>query len=276
MALNTVETGSFRTRGNTRHPPDVIHIVSWNVARGARLGEIIAFLRSINADLICLQETDRNARRTGARNIAAEIASALQMNYAFGIEFQELAEGSSESPAYHGQATLSPFPLTDCRIVRFRRQSRFWDPYVWVPKLPGFQRRLGGRMALLSRLRICEKTVVVYNVHLESRSDDVRRAQLSQLLEDTCHHRCDTPTVLAGDFNIDLSQPSVSSLITEMHFENPLRYTGLQTTPGNHFGRKGPLDWILTKGPLRPAVARVHTSALGSDHFPVSLMLEET
>jgi hypothetical protein len=115
------------------------------------------------------------------------------MNYAFGIEFEELAEGSRGSPAYHGQTTLSPFPLTDCRI-RFRNQSRFWHPYWWVPRLPKLQRRVGGRMALLTHFRIGAIALAAYNLHLESRSDNVRRAQLTELLEDG--HRYDNDTQL--------------------------------------------------------------------------------
>jgi len=34
------------------------------------------------------------------------------MNYVFGREFQELTQGSRAAPAYHGQATLSRWPLS--------------------------------------------------------------------------------------------------------------------------------------------------------------------
>ena len=273
MAFDTVETGSFCPADTMRPAPKAIQVVSWNLARGSRLGEIVAFLRSINADLICLQETDRGARRTHKLNIAAEIAGALRMNYVFGIEFQELAEGSSQAPAYHGQATLSPFPLIDGRILRFRNQSRFWQPCLGIPRLSFLQRRLGGRMALVTRIRICEKDLLVYNVHLESRSDDVRRAQLSQLLEETEQHGGDTLAIVAGDFNLDISQPSASSLITRANFHNPLSYNGMRPTPGKHFGRRGPLDWIVTRA-LPASSARVHTSVVASDHFPVSVVLK--
>ena len=102
MSLDLVEFGSFVTDDPVRKPTDQLRVVSWNIARGARLNEITDFLRATNADLICLQETDRNARRTGRRNIAAEIASALRMNYAFGVEFEELSEGDRYLRADHG------------------------------------------------------------------------------------------------------------------------------------------------------------------------------
>lgn len=272
MLLDSIETGSFSNGHVAPQQKDHIYIISWNVARGSHLAEIIEFLRSSKADLICLQETDCNARRTGRRNIAAEIASALQMNYAFGMEFEELAEGSSGSPAYHGQTTLSPFPLTDCRILRFRNQSRFWHPYWWVPKLPKLQRRVGGRMALLTNICIGDKMIAVYNLHLESRSNSMRRAQLSELLQDTSQCDRNTPIVLAGDFNFNLNGAAASA-VADMRFHNPFEHEHQRTTPFNHIGRKGAIDWILIKGQLCPVAARVHSSVSASDHYPMSLTL---
>ena len=93
--------------------------VSWNIARGAKLDAVIEFLLGADADIIFLQESDRNAGRTSYRNVARAIAQNLKLNYVFGSEFEELAQGSRASPAYHGQATLSRWPLSDSSILRF-------------------------------------------------------------------------------------------------------------------------------------------------------------
>ncbi|MGO9432991.1 MAG: endonuclease/exonuclease/phosphatase family protein [Terracidiphilus sp.] len=108
--------------------PNAIRIVTWNINRGQRLNEVIEFLAEAAADLILLQEVDLNARRTHCRNVAHYIAQALTMNYAFGCEFEELSQRCNRMPAYHGQATLSRFPLLNSRILRFHRQSGFWLP----------------------------------------------------------------------------------------------------------------------------------------------------
>jgi hypothetical protein len=60
------------------------------------------------------------------------------MNYAFGREFEELSQGSSGSPAYHGQATLSRWPLSNARLIRFREQSHFWRPRWYLPRSQPF------------------------------------------------------------------------------------------------------------------------------------------
>jgi endonuclease/exonuclease/phosphatase family metal-dependent hydrolase len=243
------------------------------VARGSRLAEIIDFLRSTNAELICLQETDRNARRTGSRNIAAEIAQALRMNYVFGVEFEELSQGTREAPAYHGQATFSSYPLIDSRILRFRKQSMFWHPRWWIPKHPKLQRRIGGRMALFTRVVLGERGLAVYNLHLESRSDPTRREQLAEILEEARRYDTDSAVIAAGDFNLDVNGSAMSSVIDDMRIHNPFKSLHERTTPSKHFGREAAIDGILIKGTLNTVSAHVHTDVSASDHFPLSLTL---
>lgn len=273
MSLELIETGSF-VRQVAGKRADLIRVLSWNIARGCRLNDITEFLAETHADLILLQESDSNARRTGFRNVAAEIASSLRMNYAFGIEFEELSQGSRQSPAYHGQATLSVLPLSDCRILRFGSQSRFWHPYRWVPSLAVLQRRLGGRMALVTNVEVGERTLVIYNLHLESRSAELCRAQLTELLHDTCRYDCHTPVLVGGDFNLDVTESSVASAIQEMCFFNPFKHEHPQTARSQFLGRALAIDSILVRGPVHATSACVHSSVPASDHFPLSVTLQ--
>src|SRR6185503_14929035 len=50
--------------------------------------EQAALLRE--ADIIVLNEVDWGMKRTGYRNVIADLASALKMNYAYGTEFIEV------------------------------------------------------------------------------------------------------------------------------------------------------------------------------------------
>ena len=113
----------------------------------------------------------------------------MRLNYVFGREFVELSQGSKTSPAYQGQATLSRWKMSDWRIIRFQRQSDFWKPRWFKPNLRSFQERLGGRIALVSEIDIHGLPIVIYNLHLESRSDDdLRLAQLNEVLHHTIRH----------------------------------------------------------------------------------------
>jgi len=274
MSIEEVETGTFANGRVVSKAPDVIHVVSWNIARGCQLDDVTEFLLNTQADLIILQETDRNSRRTLYRNIAQEISQKLGMNYVFGIEFQELSQGSYHSPAYHGQATLSPWPMSKPHILRFQRQSKFWHPYWWAPNLPFMQRRLGGRMALRSIVSIGGRTLVVYNLHLESRSDDrLRRSQLIQSLEDANRYSSNVPIIAAGDFNFDIVQGSPSSAIANASFYNPFAGVQTKTTRPPRFGQGKAVDWILIRGSLRAASPQVHSSVTASDHYPISVQL---
>jgi len=248
--------------------------VSWNIARGCRLDEIAGFLAGANADLILLQEVDKHARRTEYRNIAELLAQKLKLFYAFGTEFHELTQGSRDAPAHHGQATLSRWPLCDSRVLRFSRQSTYWHPKWWIPSLPPFQRRLGGRIALLSHATIGETTMAVYNLHLESRSgDELRRSQLTEVLNQTLRYGLDVPVIVAGDFNFDVTKTG-NACVNEAGFHNPFADLGLRTAQAHSFGRSNTIDWILARGPMALVSPQIDHSVSASDHYPLCLDLE--
>jgi endonuclease/exonuclease/phosphatase family metal-dependent hydrolase len=270
-----IEVGNFAPRGPVPGPHASIRVVDWNINRGLQLSGIIEFLSSTKADLILLQEVDLNARRTRRLNIAGEISQKLEMNYVFGREFQELTQGPRTSPAYHGQATLSPWPLSQPRILRFRRQSSFWRPRWFLPEIPLFQERVGGRMALVSNVSVAGRALVAYNLHLESRGNDsLRCSQLEECFEDVGRYKSATPIVVAGDVNLDASQSVAAGLITEANFHRAFSDQHVRTTPPRSlFDRGQVIDWILTRGSVKAASLQVHTSVSASDHYPLSLKM---
>ena len=272
--MQEIEAGNFAKPRWVLCPPSSIKVVSWNIDRGLQLQRIIAFLASIKADIILLQEADLNARRTHHFNIASEIAQKLQMNYVFGREFQELTQGSSGSPAYHGQATLSRWPLANPRIIRFQKQSNFWRPHWFLPESKPFQERTGGRLALVSDANIAGKMVVSYNLHLESKGDDrLRDSQLEETLEDARRHNMETPILLAGDFNFDVSKGTAATAISRSQFQDAFAQHHVATTPNSFLEDGRIIDWIFTHGTIRASEPQVHRSVSASDHYPLSITL---
>ena len=212
---------------------------------------------------------DDNCRRTGYRNVAKELSQALRMNYVFGVEFQELSQGSS---AYHGQATLSRLQLSRSRLLRFRHQSKFWQPYWYVPNISQLERRLGGRIALLTHVCLADRTLALYNLHLESRNgNDLRNHQLTELLEDARQYDDGIVVVVGGDFNADLAGNEMSRAIREAGFNNAFCDGNRKTTVPGLLGRQKAIDNVLTRGNLITIAARIHSEAEGSDHYPLSL-----
>lgn len=271
--MEQLETGSFRSAADSCALGPAIRVISWNINRGQQLDGVLEFLRRTPADLILLQETDVNARRTQYRNVAREIAQALQMNYVFGREFEELTQGNHSSPAYHGQATLSKFPILSSRILTFGRQSGFWRPRWFIPQLEKSQRRLGGRMALVSHVTWSEKRLLVYNLHLESRgSDRLRSSQLAEIVTDIQQCGSGLPVVVAGDFNFELLRQPAILAVNGARLRSPF-YDGNRrpTITRPRLGRARAVDWILVGGPLHYDRPELHDSVVASDHYPLSV-----
>ena len=273
--MEELESGLNLSGSVPRAWPDIIRAVTWNINRGLELDGVIEFLAGSRADLILLQEADIHARRTGQRNVPREIAQALRMNYIFGREFEELAQGSPIHPAWHGQATLSHLPLSNARILRFQEQSTFWCPRWFIPSLAWLQRRRGGRMALICEITVGDRTLVIYNAHLESRGgDQLRIGQLSEILADTGQNPGGVPVLMAGDFNFDLSRGPADSLMAHSGIANPFAsLAGSRTVLKSRNGEPTAIDWMLTRGALAARHPAIHDAVVASDHFPLSLEL---
>jgi endonuclease/exonuclease/phosphatase family metal-dependent hydrolase len=273
--LDQIITGGFVPPRIEIWPRDSFRVVDWNIDRGLKLPGVIAFLKSCKADIILLQEVDQNARRTHHLDVGSEIALALQMNYVFAREFQELTQGSRSSPAYHGQATFSRWPLSNPRIIRFQKQSNFWNPHWFLPPIEPFQERLGGRMALVAEACVAGKPIVTYNLHLESKGDDqLRCTQLSETLDDARRYDAKMPIALAGDFNLDLSEGVGARAMSQAQFQDAFANHHVPTTPHSFLEKGRIIDWIFTRGPVRSSEAKVHRSVTASDHYPFSMTLE--
>jgi endonuclease/exonuclease/phosphatase family metal-dependent hydrolase len=231
-------------------------VVTWNIAHGSQFDAVVATLRDRHADVILLQEVDRFCRRSGYRDVARDLAHALEMNWVSAGEFQEIGEGRGDMPAITGQAILSRYPIDGTDVIVFTRQSGL----RW--RMNPVQPRRGGRMALRARTG----GIDVYNVHLESSgADAVRDAQLRDVLgrDAWSPHGA---AIIGGDFNI--TSGSVERLLAMAGghgFVDALGPIGTRETSVRH---RHPIDWILVRG-LDAAGGQVARIAGISDHFPV-------
>src|SRR5246127_5126418 len=275
MEMHDILTGNFAPPRWIVSAPKSLRIVDWNIDRGQQLQGVTDFLVGVNADILILQEVDLNARRTHQLNIAEEIARKLQMNYVFGREFQELVQGSKTDPAYHGQATLAKWPISNPRLIRFSRQSNFWRPHWFVPRVEPFQERLGGRIALVTDINVAGSKLLIYNLHLESRpNDELRLAQIEEVLSDVARQDSQRPLIVAGDFNLDASKNSAASAFATAGFRDAIAVSRTPTTPSHHLFEAGRrIDWVFIRGPIRASSGRVHNQVKASDHYPISFTL---
>jgi endonuclease/exonuclease/phosphatase family metal-dependent hydrolase len=270
--MQEIVTANFAPRKWRLTPPRSLRIVDWNINRGQQLHGVIDFLGGSKADILILQEVDLNARRTHRLNIAEEIARRLEMNYVFGREFEELVQGSKSSPAYHGQAILSKWPISNPRLIRFSKQSNFWQPHWFLPRIEPFQERRGGRIALRAEINIAGSRLVVYDLHLESRGNhELRTVQLREVLSDANRWDTDCPVIIAGDFNLNASESAVAAALYSAGFTDAVVATRAPTTPSRKLFEAGRrIDWAFIRGPIRAVEGRVHHQVKASDHYPIS------
>jgi len=240
-----------------------IRVVTWNIERGLQYEKILQVLKDeLPADIFILQEVDLDARRTDFRDVAQSLADELQMNFAYGAEFQELTQGKTGQPALHGQATLSRFPIAEARVLRFENQPKDWSS-DW------FQPREGGRMALVTKIQTPGTEFVIYNAHLESRGGDPGRAlQMQEMLDDFQATGIELPLVIAGDLN---TAKGIISPVFQVARERSLELLPFSETLTVRMAKKQK-DWILASG-LEATVATLHRSISASDHKPVSVVL---
>ena len=126
------------------------------------------------ADVIVLNEVDWGMKRTDYRNVIADLAAALRMNYAYGVEFvevdpialgiekfegvedrnNELIEDIKVEPArykgLHGTAILSRYRLENVRLRPFQFQAHDWyeDEKKSVPPVEKGKRKIAEQVFL--------------------------------------------------------------------------------------------------------------------------------
>ena len=184
-----------------------IVVLAYNIERGFGQREQLDLLLHDpgvpTPDVLLLSEVDRGCRRTQFRNVAREYAQAFGYYYVYATEFVELPGSRGESGLYdpplceHGNAIVSRWPLANVRQIRFA-QNRSWYTSVGFPNPD--EPRLGGRVAIAADLRVGDRLLRLYALHLESNPPlSVRDAQVREVLDDA--QGVFYPVVVGGDLN---------------------------------------------------------------------------
>jgi len=170
--LNAIETNNCRSTCNAH---DQMTVVEFNAERGRHWMSALKILKPLNADVVILNEMDIGMARSDQQHTVSLLASALGMNYAWGMEFTELTRGTkieqqSTDGFYnflglHGNAILSRCKIEDPIIFRDDIGGYFSDEKNAV-NANGYEKRLGGRMVMLVRIQNSRNsTIVVGSTH---------------------------------------------------------------------------------------------------------------
>jgi len=240
--------------------PAAIKIISYNIRwRGGedlrKLIELFKTDREIGrADIIGLQEVDRNKKRTGNQNTALQMAEALGMYYAWTAPPPPPAkEDKKPQEEETGVAIMSAYPLTDLQRIVLPNEG------------PGGRRRV----ALGATVKIGETSVRVYSVHAEIRISNVKRLeQLKAVIDDAqINHAKVERVVVLGDFNTITGKDvgETSELFTTAKFNTP--FTNNLTT-WKTFILEFKLDWLWLRG-LQATAFGIDKKVGLSDHWPL-------
>lgn len=263
-AMNAVQTGAEATRDVLSADPT---IVAWNLERCLFPGDSAAHLAGLAPQVVLLSEMDHGMARTGQRHTTAEMAAAMGMTYAFGVEFHELdLGGETERPyctddfnalGWHGNAILSAAPFLDVALIRLDDHGHwFTTDHGADPDQP----RVGGRMAIAATVPTTAGPLCVVSTHLESNAAAPHRAaQFDRLMDAVDDFAPDMPVVIGGDLNTGNHMPPDFDWRKETLFQRAEQrgYCWDHNAPGwttrpslitPHPTRQMKLDWFATRG----------------------------
>lgn len=284
-ALNAVE---HRPAPVERPVGPRLRVAAWNAERLKYHAPSAALLRG--ADVVLLTEADIGMARSGNRHTVRDLAEALGMGWAYGVEFVELGLGDARECEWHadednrvglhGNAILSRHALLDPVIIPLDAGG------TWFAGRSGNQRRLGGRMAIAARLDT-PRPLWLVAAHLESHSDAADRARQGERLVAAIDRLvpAGAGVVLGGDFNtkealgsLEAPEEPLFAVLRDDGFDwhrcnapGPTQRTRPDGTPAPPFAK---LDWLFTRHAEAEAPATIaavdETGAAISDHDVVA------
>jgi endonuclease/exonuclease/phosphatase family metal-dependent hydrolase len=237
-------------------------LVERHIKRAARA--LSGDTRFPRADVIALQEADKETVRAGLHHVARELAGELQMHYAHAslnspreeepkakqwyLDFEERI--TADEAGDTGIAILSRLPLLDVERLELPFSECAWRP----------------RLALFARIALQNQSVHIFNLHIDPHaSTDEQLRQHGAVVERAA--RIAGPTVILGDFNTltRVACVRVRSFLEERGYETPMPTKAATWRAG--LIRLHP-DWIFVRG-LRVAGWGVMKPLGVSDHWPV-------
>lgn len=192
-------------------------IVTWNIAWGYGWGSegsgghlapdhftrsieaMAAFLRSVNADIVLLQEIDFDSTRSGHIDQLAALSEKTGLAYsaravswtAHWVPFPYWPPRNHFGAMSSGGAILSRYPITDNEVTLLEKPAKnpFWYNLFYL-----------FRYVQRAEVAYGGETIAIYNAHLEAFDLANRELQATELAE-RIRKEGATYTFLGGDFN---------------------------------------------------------------------------
>ena len=234
-------------------------------ARSARLDQIAELLRTMDADVVVLNEVDFDSSWSNSVNQAQYLAE--KAGYAYRVEQRNLDARFLVWTWRYGNVVLSRYPIVHAEVVDLPGYAR------WETVLAGKKR------SVICDIEFGDRTVRVIGAHLSHRSESVRVRSAVALTDIAAG--TPLPTLIAGDLNASPpgfpgSQTDAAGENAVAIFDNSGRFRRWAMGPPVaeeyltfHAARpRRVIDWVLIPDAWRFVDYHVEMWQL-SDHRPV-------
>jgi endonuclease/exonuclease/phosphatase family metal-dependent hydrolase len=230
---------------------NTFRVMTYNIHHGEGLDKKVDLKRIADlisqekADIVALQEVDRNTERTGKRDFPAEFAQLTGMSCVFSNNWPVLG-------GEYGTAILTRFPITK------REHS--------LLTMVGSTEQRG---LLQAHIKIGDREVVVMNTHIDHRRGDEERLESVKQFDGVIQKKAELPIIFCGDFN-DLPGSRTYERMNAL-LDDSWKLIGKGegwTIPAERPRRRIDYIWISKKNSIVPLRAWVPETE-ASDHRPV-------
>lgn len=278
--MTRVETGG--QAASTAPLAFPFNVTAWNLERCLFPEESAAKMLAEKPAVALLTEMDNGMARTAQKNMTAEVARHMDMEYAYGVEFIELGLGSEiehsfckddfNEKGFHGNALMSSVPMQRIFVQRLAGER------LWFFN-GGDQPRLGERNAIGAVIETVDGPFLAVSVHLESASPAAyREKQVAQLIDALEAEFGAMPMLIGGDLNTgnhaegDFEAEGLFRVAAESGFTRHSGALDQMTTRPSLItrwpDRAMKLDWFLSRG-LNITESRI-ISSLDDNQRPLS------
>jgi len=225
-------------------PAEEIRVLCWNLHHGVGedgkldLPRIAELIKAQRPDVVALQEVDKQCRRSGSADQAAELAKLTGMTGVFG-------KAMDHDGGEYGQAILSKHPIGETKVHR----------------LPGDREP---RIAFEAMVTIDGKMLRMVSVHLDHQEDARRLKQAEALV--AALSESDAPMILAGDFNDVPGSPPVKAFAAR--WTPVAKKEPVFTCPAGKPEEE--IDHVFLHGFEPRGLLEVLSEAVASDHRPIA------
>jgi endonuclease/exonuclease/phosphatase family metal-dependent hydrolase len=232
-----------------------VRVLSYNIHHGEGvdgrldLERIARVIRSVEPDLVALQEVDRRATRSGSVDQPAELGRLTGLQAVFGPNIP--LQGGD-----YGNAVLSRW-----RILRSENHH--------LPNVDAGEQR--GVLEVHIESPVTKTRVVLWATHFDHRRPDAERLASAEAIRARLARQSTEPALLVGDLNDVPTSPTLASLSSDWTRTNT---EILPTIPVGKPARQ--IDYVLFRpaSRWRAVETRVLEEAVASDHRPLFALLE--